>query len=51
MDKGTNQKSGNIRLTPFHNDDPINDQIEITVKILVSLQPKSPLHFVVYPVL
>ena len=34
----------------FHNNDPINDQLDNTGKISVALQPVSSLHFVVYPI-
>ena len=30
MEKGPKQKSVDIRITPFYNDDPINAQIENT---------------------
>ena len=36
---------------PFYKYDPLNYQPENTDKILVVLQPKSPLHSVVYPIL
>ena len=48
MDKGPKQNSVDIWPIPFQNDDPVNDQLENTDKILVALQAKSPLHYVVY---
>ena len=50
MEKVPNQKSVDIRPIPFHNNDPINNQLENTGDILVALQPKYPLHSVVYPI-
>ena len=35
---------------PFHNDDPINAQLDNTGKIIVALQPTPPLHSFVYPI-
>ena len=54
MNKGSNQQSVEILPIPFHNilstDDPINSQLDNTVKHLVALQPTYPLHSVVYPI-
>ena len=51
MEKGTKQQYVEIGPIPFQNDDPINYLIENTGKILVVLQPTSPLHCVAYPIL
>ena len=51
MEKSQKQQYVEIRYIPFQNDDPINAQLENTGKILVALQPKYPLHYVVYPIL
>ena len=55
MGKVPNQQSIDIQPIPFQNTlstyDPENDQIENIEKNLVSLQPISPLHYVVYPIL
>ena len=50
MEKERKQKSVEIRPIPFQNYDPINSQTENTGKILVALQPTSPLYYVVYPI-
>ena len=50
IEKGPRKKSVKIQPIPFQNDDPINAHIENTGKILVALQPKYPLHSVVYPI-
>ena len=47
-EKGPKQKFVEIFPIPFHNNDPINDQLENIGKFLVALQPKYPLHSVVY---
>ena len=51
MDKGPKQHPVDIWPTPFHNYDPINAHLDNTSKITVELQPKSPLHSIVYPIL
>ena len=51
MYKGKNQQYVEIQPSPFHNDDPINDHLDITGKSLSALQPKYQLHYVVYPIL
>ena len=48
MDKIPNQKYVEIWPISFYNDDSINYQLEITGRILVALQPKYPLQYVVY---
>ena len=48
MRKGPKQKFVDIRLIPFQNNDPINNQLDNTVKNLVALQPKYSLHSFVY---
>ena len=35
----------------FQNDDTINARLNNIHKMLIALQPKYPLHFVVYPIL
>ena len=47
MEEGTKQQSGDICPITFHNNDPLNDQLEITGKQLVALQPYYPLQSVV----
>ena len=47
-EKGTEQQSIGIMPIPYHNDNPLNSQLEKTGIILVALQPKYPLHSVVY---
>ena len=51
MEKGPKQKYVDIRPIPFNNDDPINSQLENTWNILVALQIKYPLNYIVYPIL
>ena len=50
MEKWPKQQSVDIKPITFQNDDPREDQLENTGKRLVALQPKSPLHSIVYPV-
>ena len=50
MEIGPNQQYGDICVLNFQNDDPINDQLEIRGKSIVTLQLYDPLHSVVYPV-
>ena len=50
MEKLPKQQYAEIQTINFHNDDPVNLQLDNTGKILVSLQPKYPLHYVVYPI-
>ena len=50
MEKGQNQQFVEIHPITFHNDHSINPQFEITRKMLVALQPKYPLHYVVYQI-
>ena len=50
MEIGPKQQSGDIFPITFHNNDPLNDQLEITGKQLVALQPYYQLHSVVYTV-
>ena len=50
MEKGLNQHYVDIITISFQNDDFINSQLENMGKLLVALQPKSPLHSVVYPI-
>ena len=47
MDKGQKQQYVEIRSIPFHKYDPINAQLDNTVKIIVALQTTYPLHSVV----
>ena len=47
MDNVPNQQYVDIWLIPFQKDDPINDQLENTGKILVLLQPTYTLNSVV----
>ena len=49
-DKVTKQKSIEIFLLPFQNDDTINAQLDTHSQNVVVLQPKSPLHYIVYPI-
>ena len=49
MAKGPKQQSVDFMHIPFHTDNPINYHIEYTSKCLLALQPKSSLHFIVYP--
>ena len=51
MDKVPKQKFVEIRSTPFQNDDPTRAQLDNTGKSVVALQPKSPLHYVVYAII
>ena len=50
MEKEPKKKSVEIWHIPFHNDDPLNYHLENTGNFLVELQPKNPLHSVVYPI-
>ena len=45
--KATKQQFVDIFSIPFQNEDPLNAQLDNTGTILVSLQPKFPLHYVV----
>ena len=47
IEKVQKKKYVDILPIPFQNDDFINDQLENTGKILVTLQPEPPLHSVV----
>ena len=49
-DEALNQQYVEIQPIPFQNYNPINDQLDNTGKSLVALKPKSPLHYVVYPI-
>ena len=44
------QQYDEIRPIPFQNDYPINSQLDNVSNILVKLQPKSLLQYVVYPI-
>ena len=40
IEKVPKKQSVEVWPTPFHNDDPINSQLENTGNVLVALQPK-----------
>ena len=50
MKKRPKQQSAEILTLQFMKYDPINAHIKNTDKIVVALQPKPPLHYVVYPI-
>ena len=50
MEKGLKKQSVEIWPITFQNDDPIKYQLENTRNISVALQPKTPLHYAVYPI-
>ena len=50
MEKVPNQQYVEIRPIPFHNENPINYQLDNTGNVLVVLQPTSPWHHIVYPI-
>ena len=50
MEKVPKQNSIENSPLPFQNYYPVNAQLENTGKILVTLQRKPPLHYVVYPI-
>ena len=47
IEKEPNQDYVGIQLITFHNDDPMNDQLENTGKYSFYLKPRSLLHSVV----
>ena len=50
MEKVPKQQSVEIQPTPFQDYGPINTRLENTGKLLGALQPKYPLHYVVYQI-
>ena len=50
LEKVTKKQSVEIQYIPFHNNDLLFERLDNIENILVALQPKSPLHSVVYPI-